>query len=250
MVRVDREKEEWRWVVGSDTHQVSNLGRIQSRAQLGGFSGYSRTWRLLKPQLRQHYLGVTVLVGGKQKQAYVHQLVAEAFIGPRPDGLEINHIDGRKQNNSSGNLEYVTRSENGKHSLRIGLRAMIEPLRGEQHPRAKLTQLQADEIRQIYVAEKIGMARLAARYGVTKVVVSNILKGRSYAASPSGRTTEIPRHRRVGQDNPSAAMTNEQADAIRALHKSGQHTMRSLAKQMGVHPSTISQIIAGITYPQ
>lgn len=42
---------------------------------------------------------------------YIHQLVAQVFIGPRPVGKEINHIDGDKYNNHYTNLEYVTRGE-------------------------------------------------------------------------------------------------------------------------------------------
>lgn len=42
----------------------------------------------------------------------VHLLVAEAFIGPRPAGMEVDHVYGNKSNFHVSNLEYVTRSEN------------------------------------------------------------------------------------------------------------------------------------------
>lgn len=44
----------------------------------------------------------------------IHRLVAEAHLGPRPKGYEVNHIDENKQNNVLENLEYVTHSENMK----------------------------------------------------------------------------------------------------------------------------------------
>lgn len=42
----------------------------------------------------------------------LHVLVAEAFIGPRPDGLEVHHIDHDRMNPRVDNLEYVTHQEN------------------------------------------------------------------------------------------------------------------------------------------
>lgn len=42
----------------------------------------------------------------------VHRLVAAKFIGPCPEGMEINHKDGNKENNHWTNLEYVTHAEN------------------------------------------------------------------------------------------------------------------------------------------
>lgn len=45
----------------------------------------------------------------------VHRLVAEAFLGKRPNGLVVDHIDRNKQNNHYTNLRYVTLSENSKN---------------------------------------------------------------------------------------------------------------------------------------
>ena len=45
---------------------------------------------------------------------YIHELVAEQFIGLRPEGYQVDHIDGNRSNNHCANLEYVTRSENIK----------------------------------------------------------------------------------------------------------------------------------------
>lgn len=42
----------------------------------------------------------------------VHRLVAAKYIGPCPEGMEINHKDGNKENNHWTNLEYVTHAEN------------------------------------------------------------------------------------------------------------------------------------------
>jgi len=60
-------------------------------------------------------------------QRSIHALVAEAFLGPRPDGYEINHMDGLKTNNRPENLEYTTRQGNADHASIHGL---LPSLRG------------------------------------------------------------------------------------------------------------------------
>lgn len=45
-----------------------------------------------------------------------HKLVALAWIGPRPIGMEIDHLNGDKLNWSLDNLEYVTPAENRKRA--------------------------------------------------------------------------------------------------------------------------------------
>lgn len=54
------------------------------------------------------------------KVVKIHHLVMEAFVGPKPNKMQVNHKDGEKMNNKLSNLEYVSASENMKHSLLIG----------------------------------------------------------------------------------------------------------------------------------
>lgn len=70
-----------------------------------------------KKQLRQHksnqgYWLVDPCIKGKRKTVTVHSLVAECWLGNRPDGYEIDHKDNNKNNNHYSNLRYVTHSEN------------------------------------------------------------------------------------------------------------------------------------------
>lgn len=51
--------------------------------------------------------------GGKRKPAYVHHLVALAFLGPRPDGAEVLHGAKGSSCNAADNLRYGSPDENG-----------------------------------------------------------------------------------------------------------------------------------------
>lgn len=69
---------------------------------------------------RKEFLVVSAQVDGKQKQFYVHRLVAEAFI-PNPHNYpEVNHIDGNPKNNHVENLRWVSRAQSVQHAYRMG----------------------------------------------------------------------------------------------------------------------------------
>jgi hypothetical protein len=67
---------------------------------------------------------------GKPQHFYVHRLVAEAFIGPIPEGFEVNHKDGCKTNANADNLEIVTARQNIQHAIRLGLMSSMRGSRG------------------------------------------------------------------------------------------------------------------------
>jgi hypothetical protein len=61
------------------------------------------------------------------KNVQIHSIIAELFLGKRPENLVVNHIDGNKLNNHPENLEYVTLAENTRHSVRTGLHICNRP---------------------------------------------------------------------------------------------------------------------------
>lgn len=107
-----------RWVDCFDSfYQISSFGRM--RRNKGG--GNSRIGRILKLQLdKDGYTYCTPSVDGKVYKCRIHKLVAEKFIGPCPDGKELNHKDTDRANNHYRNLEYVTHAENVQHSVLCG----------------------------------------------------------------------------------------------------------------------------------
>ena len=52
---------------------------------------------------------------GKRTNTLFHHLVAKTFLGERPEGLVIDHIDRNKLNNNVSNLRYITFQENLKN---------------------------------------------------------------------------------------------------------------------------------------
>lgn len=63
------------------------------------------------------YYAVWVLIKGKTKRCMIHHLVAECWLGDRPEGYEIDHIDRNGHNNHYTNLRYVTHSEQMKNRV-------------------------------------------------------------------------------------------------------------------------------------
>lgn len=57
----------------------------------------------------------------------IHSLVAKFYLGERPKDYVINHKDGNKLNNKPDNLEYVTITENIRHSINTGLHVCNRP---------------------------------------------------------------------------------------------------------------------------
>lgn len=67
------------------------------------------------------YDTVTLMQNNVQFGRMVHRLVAEHFLDQVVGKNEVNHKDGNKLNNSVDNLEWTSRKENMRHSVKTGL---------------------------------------------------------------------------------------------------------------------------------
>ena len=117
-------KEIWKNVPikGYEQHyQVSNFGRVRSLPQIIKHSTYFEKYNgcIRSTKLYGKYLQLCLSVNGKRKDVLIHRLVAIAFIPNPLNKPQINHIDGVKANNYATNLEWVTPSENIKHSFTV-----------------------------------------------------------------------------------------------------------------------------------
>lgn len=76
----------------------------------------ARSKRVLKCQKQSHnsnteYWCLNVNIKRKIRKVYIHKVVAECWLGTKPEGYEIDHIDRNSLNNHWTNLRYVTKSE-------------------------------------------------------------------------------------------------------------------------------------------
>lgn len=93
-----------------DLYEISNMGRVRNK----------ETQCIIKQFDRSGYCRVTVS-DTQDKTFSIHRIVALAFIGnpPSEECNLVNHKDGDKANNHMDNLEWVTRSDNTKHSYEV-----------------------------------------------------------------------------------------------------------------------------------
>lgn len=110
-----------------------------------------------------------------KKVMYLHRMVAETFL-PLEDyeGLQVNHIDGNKDNNSVSNLEWISQQDNLKHARDTGLQNNA----GENNGMSKLTERQVIEIRELVNTHTL--KEVANMFNVSASCISAIKLGKTY----------------------------------------------------------------------
>lgn len=108
--------ETWKEVPGYPKYQASDQGRV-ARVRTYGL-------RILKPH-QWHGTGYQQVAlyndnSPRPQPHYVHKVVLMTFVGPRPDGLIVRHLNGDPSDNRLENLAYGTYSENQLDSMRHG----------------------------------------------------------------------------------------------------------------------------------
>ncbi len=177
------QNEQWKPVPGyEDYYEISNLGRVRRIDPEKG------TWfgRIITPIMGSGgYLSIRLAVNGVKKNCTLHRLLALVWIPGYEPGLQVNHKDCNKTNNSLDNLEWVTHPENMRHARANldwdsshtlgGRKGWSEGhARGERINTAKLTEDQVREIRSLSAA---GMSnrKLAEQFGVNNSQISRIV---------------------------------------------------------------------------
>lgn len=157
--------EIWKKIPNFSRYEASSLGRIRSLNYKK--SGCTRV--IIPAAGKDGYLQSMFLCDDKKYYTFkIHKLVSLAFYGERPEGTEVNHINGNKGCNYPSNLEYISHSENCKHSFDTGLQIAK---RGALNGMAKLTQEQVDYARKVKresAKRYWGRKELALELGITE----------------------------------------------------------------------------------
>ena len=122
------------------------------------------------------YAQATLSIDGRQHTVKVQSLVAEHFLGPRPDGMMICHGPAGQPDNTPGNLRYDTQKENIADIQRFGF---PNPPVGSLNGQARITEADVVEIRR---ARAVGetVRSLAVRYGLSPRQTRDIVKRKAW----------------------------------------------------------------------
>lgn len=215
--------EQWKPIPDAPGYEASDQGRVRSFHRRSSTDGKPAQWgvgekprRVLKPSGKKP--GVNLRIGGRTRRRSVASLVMLAFIGPRPKGHCIHHLNGDLGDNCLENLRYVPCAEIPRMSNVGGKR--------------KLTDDDVRQIRNWRASRGFSTEYIARRFGIAAGYVSSICLGRA----------------RVGAGGPimaPVALPLDQVEEMRRLYAAGGVTMQELGERFGRSLSSVSRIIGG-----
>lgn len=167
--------ENWKVIPGFPRYEASDLGRVRSKNGV------------LRPAItRKGYHRYTLWMLGGRKNKVGHQLVLEAFVGPRPVGFVGAHEDGIPTNNALTNLSWKTNQANRDDMIRHGTQPRgakngmytkpeRRPFRERNGGNCKLS---TADVERILTMRASGMTciKIAKQFGVTESGISRIIR--------------------------------------------------------------------------
>jgi len=169
--------EKWKKIWWAKDYEVSNLGRV-------------RSWKVNPPNKKDRVVKepkiLSVKIGSRgypcvairsddnvKKMPNVHVLVAEAFLGPRPEGMVVCHINDNKTDCTLENLEYGTHSHNKQQAIKNGAMPY-----GEKHPQSKLSNEEVKKIKKLLDEGRLTHKQISAIFGVSRHTIGGIRYGK------------------------------------------------------------------------
>ena len=159
--------------VGSDGSVWSCVGKSKRKKFLGSH------WRQLRTEPSRNGVPYPRLALRRESDArrherYVHTLVLEAFVGPKPAGTRCLHGDGDPTNNHPWNLRWGTQRENGEDARRHGTLAT-----GSRLPQARLHEEQIPLIRAL-LRDGWMHKDVAEHFDVSPGMIGDVARGRTW----------------------------------------------------------------------
>ncbi len=157
-------------------YRVASDGEIQSKHCKGPKGNQKPQWKALSPEVDERGRQRVRLkdADGKYKRVFVHVLVLEAFVGPRPKRMCACHNDGNPSNNNLSNLRWDTQRNN-----QLDKREHGTSNRGSRNYNAKLQETDVLKIRH-RVNDGETCAQIAREYKVSVPAISNIVLGHTW----------------------------------------------------------------------
>lgn len=116
--------ERWAVIPFCSGYEASSLGRVRSVDRVimrSNGQPQRRRGQILSLIVRSDGRPTVCVSRGKHRtKRFVHHLVLEAFVGPRPEGMECCHDDDDPANNRLENLRWDTHSSNLNDRIKNG----------------------------------------------------------------------------------------------------------------------------------
>lgn len=179
--------ETWKNVVGFEGwYQVSSHGEVRTLHHVvirKNGSSYTSRSHMLKPWSvgKYDHQMVALCSPGDKTYKFVHTLVLEAFVGPRPEGMMCRHLDGNPKNNRLDNLCWGTAKENSEDRDRHGTTS-----RGSKSGVAVLHEQDIPIIRFLLRnhQRRGTMSSIARIYNIAVAAIQAVRDGRSWDLVP------------------------------------------------------------------
>lgn len=167
--------EEWRDIEGYEgLYQVSNLGRVKSLERIDS-NNHRRKEIIRRPMIDKRegkgYYRIGLTKNKKQKNIPLNCLVYKTFVGEIPKGIQVNHINERKEDNSVENLNLMTPKENTNWGTGIQRRA--EKQRNKNKSKAVLQY----DLQGNFIKEWPSMAEIQRQLNFPKTHISDCCRG-------------------------------------------------------------------------
>jgi len=212
--------EMWKAIPEFPGYEVSNHGRVRSHKR--------KRVRILKPGpagSRRQYRAVHLFQDGKGYSRRIAPLVALAFWGPCPNGLEVCHNDGDPTNDCLDNLRYGTHKSNMEDASR-----QTEWPSGEANGNSLYTDGFAKQLRKEF-ASGISTPNLAQKHNLPRQHVTNIVYGKIYK-NAGGPIAESP----LLSDDDIRQIRHKRADGT---------SLQELSEEYNLSESGVSRIVLG-----